>query len=122
MALRTRTVYRGWTVDGSDTPSERLVTVERSGDVWVLTHRVRHSPTGMNWGYGGSGPADLAFSLLWEHLGGPPVASLYQDFKWQYVARWPQDGSWEITDDEIEEFIKQWRSQHPDRDVVREPE
>lgn len=30
---------------------------------------VRHSPTGFSWGYGGSGPADLARSLLIAALG-----------------------------------------------------
>ena len=32
-------------------------------------HIVRHSPTGMTWGYGGSGPADLALSLLTAVVG-----------------------------------------------------
>lgn len=29
-----------------------------------LKHIVRHSPTGMEWGYMGSGPSDLALSIL----------------------------------------------------------
>ena len=29
-----------------------------------LTHYPSHSPTGFEWGYQGSGPADLAFSIL----------------------------------------------------------
>lgn len=29
-----------------------------------LVHRVRYSPTGLNWGYDGAGPRDLARSLL----------------------------------------------------------
>lgn len=48
----------------------RLVTVEQDGQVLgLLRHVVRHSPTGMTWGYGGSGPADLARSLLIDALG-----------------------------------------------------
>jgi hypothetical protein len=35
----------------------------------VLGHVVRHSPTGMTWGYAGSGPADTARSLLIAALG-----------------------------------------------------
>jgi hypothetical protein len=35
----------------------------------VLRHVVRHSPTGFSWGYSGSGPADLARSLLIAALG-----------------------------------------------------
>lgn len=34
-----------------------------------LRHVVRHSPTGLEWGYGGSGPSDLARSILLEVLG-----------------------------------------------------
>lgn len=34
-----------------------------------LRHHVKHSPTGLEWGYGGSGPADLARSLLIDALG-----------------------------------------------------
>lgn len=35
----------------------------------MLGHRVRHSPTGFGWGYAGSGPADLARSLLLAAVG-----------------------------------------------------
>jgi hypothetical protein len=34
-----------------------------------LPHVIRHSPTGLNWGYGGSGPADCARSILIHALG-----------------------------------------------------
>ncbi|MBT9252140.1 MAG: hypothetical protein KM296_00220 [Brockia lithotrophica] len=33
-----------------------------------LHHVERHSPTGFEWGYGGSGPADLALSILHDYL------------------------------------------------------
>jgi hypothetical protein len=49
----------------------RLITVETAGgaELGVLPHVVRHSPTGMTWGYGGSGAADCARSLLLAALG-----------------------------------------------------
>ncbi len=34
-----------------------------------LQHVIRHSPTGLEWGYGGSGPADLALSILADYFG-----------------------------------------------------
>lgn len=34
----------------------------------ILVHVVRHSPSGLAWGYSGSGPADLARSLLIDAL------------------------------------------------------
>lgn len=33
-----------------------------------LLHVIRHSPTGVEWGYAGSGPADLARSMLLDAL------------------------------------------------------
>lgn len=64
----TTITYRG---HGNTTAAGgRLVTVERGEQVvGPLRHIVRHSPTGMSWGYGGSGPADLARSLLIDALG-----------------------------------------------------
>lgn len=51
----------------------RTVTVIRDGDPIQrqLTHLPRHSPTGFSWGYGGSGPADLARALLVDALPHP---------------------------------------------------
>lgn len=68
-----------------------------------LIHRVYHSPTGFEWGYGGSGPADLARSILWDFLGEEPERSLYQSFKNQFVAGWGDE--WEITSEEIKSWI-----------------
>lgn len=54
---------------------------------------VRHSPTGLEWGYGGSGPADLALNILLR-AGIPPsdANSYYQDFKWAFVGKVPHEG------------------------------
>jgi len=42
-----------------------------------LPHHVLHSPDGHSWGYGGSGPAELAKDILCDHLGGEPDPRLY---------------------------------------------
>jgi len=65
-------------------------------------HYVKHSPTGMSWGYGGSGPADLALSLLMECVGPELTNRYYMDFKWEVVAKLKDD--WKLSD----EFIKDW--------------
>lgn len=52
-----------------------------------------HSPDGFNWGYAGSGPAQLALAIMLELTGRP---NGYQDFKWNVIATLPQ------TDFEIE--------------------
>jgi hypothetical protein len=47
-----------------------------------------HSPDGFEWGYGGSGPAQLALAILCNALQNVELAQeLYQAFKWAIVAR-----------------------------------
>lgn len=59
-----------------------------------------HSPDGFNWGYGGSGPAQLALALLYNATHDKNLAlHNYQAFKWGHVSRWGD--SWQITDQEI---------------------
>jgi hypothetical protein len=64
----TTVAYKGY---GNDNPAggRLVVRVAEDGAEEPLRHIVRHSPTGMTWGYGGSGPADLARSLLFDALG-----------------------------------------------------
>jgi hypothetical protein len=89
-------------------------------EVWVETPRKRgeqpirkplplhseiraHSPTGFSWGYGGSGPAQLALALLTDALADKEQALRhYQTFKWAYVSHWMQ--SWTITAREVRNF------------------
>lgn len=69
---------------------------------------VRHSPTGFEWGYNGSGPAQLAFAILHDHFGDPkPARDLYQLFKAKVIAALPHD-SWELTTAEIDEALAEW--------------
>jgi len=64
-----------------------------------VIHQVKHSPTGMEWGYSGSGPADTARSILMMVLPGNKVTNmLYQQFKWDFVAKWQGDKIKEIID------------------------
>ena len=51
---------------------------------------VNHIHDGFSWGYGGSGPAQLALAILLHATGEPDVAlEYYQAFKWAYVGVWP---------------------------------
>ena len=56
-------------------------------------HR-NHSPDGFNWGYGGSGPAQLALAIMLKLTG---KANGYQDFKFRVIAAIPMDEDFEIT-------------------------
>lgn len=57
-----------------------------------VEHHVAHSPDGFEWGYGGSGPAELARCLLWHYLGAEPAPACYQAFKAAAIATAPEDG------------------------------
>lgn len=59
------------------------------------------------WGYGGSGPAQLALALLADATGEDRLAvALHQDFKFQFVGRLPKEG-FEMTAEEIETWAEQ---------------
>lgn len=83
-----------------------------------LIHQVKHSPTGLEWGYAGSGPADTARSILLyvlsNHIEELKISlsqakrlseQLYQDFKFDFVANWKKD-MFEVLID-IEKWLKQ---------------
>jgi hypothetical protein len=57
-----------------------------------MPHVVHHSPDGFEWGYGGSGPADLARSILYDAVGPELADRWYQAFKWEFIARLPRVG------------------------------
>jgi hypothetical protein len=103
------------------------VTVHRDEQDAVgrpLPHIFIHSKDGFEWGYGGSGPADLALAILAHHLGegerqvlgywkrpivgyrgkGSQAVDLHQDFKCRTVVSWPQDGV-TFTSEVIQEVI-----------------
>ncbi len=68
-----------------------------------------HAPGGFQWGYTGSGPAQLALAILFDVTGNPELSlSLYQDFKFDVVASWGDE--WEMTSREILEWISKERS------------
>ena len=50
-----------------------------------------HSPTGFEWGYCGSGPAQLALAILADHLADDRQAlDVCQRFKWAVVTKLPK--------------------------------
>ena len=101
-----------------------LVLRRDEDGVWTnIPHVIiHHSPTGFEFGYGGSGPADLALNvveIVLHHLGhnGPRqdcydgdcfelAWALHQDFKWRFIATAPRDGV-RIPYDEICAYIRE---------------
>ena len=73
------------------------------------SRHVNHSPTGFEWGYTGSGPAQLAFAILLDYFNAPGQAMLlYQDFKHHVIATLNAD-EWTLTADEIEQHLARIR-------------
>lgn len=66
---------------------------------------MNHSPSGFEWGYGGSGPAQLALAILAHELGARKALKLYQDFKWDIIAQL-NPNEWEITSEEIQRWLE----------------
>jgi hypothetical protein len=98
-ALPGPAVYHGVTRSGTCT-----ILIEQAGhpgEGTELTHIVKHSPTGLGWGYAGSGPADTARSLLIDALGDAAVCRLCNGT--QRVVFWPEPMS-----DGGEEYERPW--------------
>ena len=56
------------------------------------------SPSGFEWGYGGSGPAQLALALCADALDdGEAALRVFQRFKFRVVGRLPRDEPWTLT-------------------------
>lgn len=81
-----------------------------------LFHVVLHSPTGFNWGYHGSGPADLALSILADYFDERPTRTelewgdcncwrYHQDFKRKFIATIDPDEHWKIPGTMIDSWI-----------------
>ena len=65
-------------------------------DLW------NHSPTGFEWGYGGSGPAQLALAILADHLCDDEQAfNFHHRYKWTVIAELPKR-SWTLTSQDID--------------------
>lgn len=48
-----------------------------------------HSPDGFSWGYGGSGPSQLALAILLDFTERATALANYQRFKWDVIALLP---------------------------------
>ena len=73
-----------------------------------------HSPAEFEWGYGGSGPAQLALAILADHLGDDEQAlNLYQRFKWAVIAGLPRH-CWRLTGHQIDQALQSIREQDAD--------
>lgn len=95
--------------DGTPISSRCIVTVTVNGHKRPLRPRndIRdHSPAGFEWGYGGSGPAQLSLALVADCCGREmAVPPIYQRVK-RLVASLPHDG-WTMTEEQVREAVEE---------------
>ena len=93
-------------IERNQTTAEVTVIVREDGkEDKPLRHYERHSPTGFNYGYGGSGPAELARCILIDWFGNMEEGELlYQDFKGWFIAP-AKNNLFHITDEMIEDWL-----------------
>ena len=85
-----RPEYEALTGDPEDVVLWR--TLEGEAHASIPPRSPALSPTGIEWGYGGSGPADLARSVLLALTDEPTANALYHRFKHEVVASVPEEG------------------------------
>lgn len=71
----------------------------------ACSHLRQHSPGGFNWGYSGSGPAQLSLALCVDAIGVEGASPrLYQAYKRQVVAKLPEV-LWVLTDEQVRQTL-----------------
>lgn len=66
---------------------------------------VNHSPDGFSWGYGGSGPSQLALAILVYEFGeSSPQVENYQLFKWHVIADIDDKRNFTLTSKDIQKW------------------
>ena len=98
-------IFRGKRVE-----DVRLVEVVGETRVLLLPLKpslqiAEHSPEGFNWGYEGSGPAQLALGILYEVTGNVALSrDFYQLFKLDHESQW--DEHWEMRESEVLQWLR----------------
>lgn len=101
-------------------PVRCVVMVEVNGRKRPLRprHDIRdHSPDGFEWGYGGSGPAQLALALVADACGRAwAIPGIYQRVKAAIVAGLPHDG-WVLTQERVKDAAEHAKLEYGAQEV-----
>lgn len=98
---------------GKRIPGKCLVIKDNGQMLKMRLDIANHSPTGPEWGFEGSGPAQLALAILMDHFGDEKrafVTEVYQQFKRDVIAKLGKD-EWTLTAHDIEAWYDQFRGQ-----------
>jgi hypothetical protein len=103
-------VYHGYRIFETNWRGDEVISRMCNVVVWCRSSRYdlpvrldlrNHSPTGFDWGYSGSGPAQLALALVADCMGDELVyPSIYQTVKFKLVANFPPD-AWTLTEEDL---------------------
>lgn len=73
-----------------------------------------HSPTGFQWGYGGSGPAQLALAICADALDDDERAmAIYQRFKSRVIRKLPTGKPWTLTREDVLATVAELEAERP---------
>jgi hypothetical protein len=71
-----------------------------------MARKIRNHSQGFEWGYAGSGPAQLALAILVDCLGDVERAqALYEKFKFRVIGGLPKQG-WELTESVVKKTVE----------------
>lgn len=100
-------IYRGLRrFDPARRASGRCVVTVDGAELPPRNDLLNHSPDGFEWGYLGSGPAQLALAILaYELQDGERAIRLHQSFKERTVARYSRHHPWSLTSDEVRAVV-----------------
>lgn len=79
-----------------------------------LKHRLdlaNHSPSGLSWGYSGSGPAQLALAILADCLQDDKAAVKYHHpFMWDVIERLDKEKPFTLTEKQIRDWLADYQA------------
>jgi hypothetical protein len=97
------TVYRGRRTP--ENPAGKKCEVQVNGEALPRRYDLLSaSPSGYEWGYGGSGPAQLAIAILACECSDGIACNHYQQFNQEVVAKLPEL-RWKISGEEVKAFL-----------------
>lgn len=105
LTTESTTVYAGSRDPGMPVGEACSVTVD--GDSLDCRYDLLSaSPSGFEWGYGGSGPAQLAIAILAHAYDDEFAREWYQQFKLDVVAGLPENG-WTLRKTDLDEWRRE---------------
>ena len=105
VATTEQTVYRGRR-DPTAPVDEEVEIVVDGESLDCRYDLLSASPSGFEWSYGGSGPAQLAIAILAHAYDDEFACEHYQQFKLEIVSELPEEG-WTLTKQDLDTWVRE---------------